>query len=92
MLRSTLTVLGMQRDEACARAGGANAYYAAIAGWWSFWARQLLEGIGRRWRESPFDSRLYHDVWTLVRFSVPVCVMRVRRKLARLLARAFPTA
>lgn len=87
MLRSTLTVLGMQRDEACARPGGARAYYAAVAGWWSFWAKELIEQIVRRLRENPFQSGTYHDIWTLVRLSVPVIVMRIRRKLARLLTR-----
>ena len=90
MLRSTLTVLGMQRDEACARAGGASAYHAAIAGWWSFWAKQVVEGVARRWHESPLDSRLYRDLWILARVSVPVCMRRVQRKLTRLFARAVP--
>lgn len=88
MLRSTLTVIGMQRAYACARPGGADAYHAALAGWWGFWANQLIGQIGRRLRESPFQSAVYRDVWALVRHSAPVLTSRLLRKMLRSLSGA----
>jgi glycosyltransferase involved in cell wall biosynthesis len=86
MLRSTLAVIRMQRDHACARPGGVRAYQAAMTGWWRFWVGQLLNQIGRRWRAKDLRGSSA-DVWALLRNSAPLIALRIRWKCSRLLSR-----